>query len=157
MFTIEIQYIETFFLQWVYNILEKKKEADRIIYENADAENGFILLPDMKWNQEQLDDLYLVAIIHRRGVKSVRDLDQSHLPLLKNILQEGQVMNVYVITNLSYNKINERMKRILDLFGFFKMTLIDVLKQTWLRDPLFHPGKAILDHTHTHSHDAMVF
>lgn len=39
----------------------------------------------------QLDDLYLIAICHRRGIKSLRDLTPEHLPLLRNILQEGQV------------------------------------------------------------------
>ncbi|XP_069904394.1 m7GpppX diphosphatase isoform X1 [Oryctolagus cuniculus] len=38
----------------------------------------------------QLDDLYLIAICHRRGIKSLRDLTPEHLPLLRNILHEGQ-------------------------------------------------------------------
>ncbi|KAM6432129.1 m7GpppX diphosphatase [Liasis olivaceus] len=80
---------QSFSIQWVYNILEKKAEADRIIYENPDPINGFVLLPDFKWNQKQLDDLYLIAICHRRGIKSLRDLTAEHLTLLKNILQEG--------------------------------------------------------------------
>uniref|UniRef100_H9G395 m7GpppX diphosphatase n=1 Tax=Anolis carolinensis TaxID=28377 RepID=H9G395_ANOCA len=52
--------------------------------------NGFILIPDFKWNQKQLDDLYLIAICHCRGIKSLRDLTAEHLPLLRNILQEGK-------------------------------------------------------------------
>ncbi|XP_039212437.1 m7GpppX diphosphatase [Crotalus tigris] len=76
-------------IQWVYNILEKKAEADRIVYENPDPINGFVLVPDFKWDQKQLEDLYLIAICHRRGIKSVRDLTAEHLPLLRNILQEG--------------------------------------------------------------------
>ncbi|NXX84633.1 DCPS diphosphatase, partial [Urocolius indicus] len=75
--------------QWVYNILEKKAEADRIIHENPDPRDGFVLLPDFKWNQNQLDDLYLIALVHRRDIKSLRDLGAEHLPLLRNILQEG--------------------------------------------------------------------
>lgn len=38
----------------------------------------------------QLDDLYLIAICHRRGIRSLRDLTPEHLPLLRNILREGQ-------------------------------------------------------------------
>ncbi|XP_074751088.1 m7GpppX diphosphatase isoform X1 [Strix uralensis] len=80
---------QSFSIQWVYNILEKKAEADRIIHENPDPCNGFVLVPDFKWNQNQLDDLYLIALVHRRDVKSLRDLTAEHLPLLRNILQEG--------------------------------------------------------------------
>ncbi|XP_016059934.1 PREDICTED: m7GpppX diphosphatase isoform X1 [Miniopterus natalensis] len=77
-------------IQWVYNILDKKAEADRIVFENPDPSGGFVLIPDLKWNQQQLDDLYLIAICHRRGIRSIRDLTAEHLPLLRNILQEGQ-------------------------------------------------------------------
>ncbi|XP_074832956.1 m7GpppX diphosphatase isoform X1 [Carettochelys insculpta] len=81
---------QSFSIQWVYNILEKKAEADRIIHENPDPSSGFILIPDFKWNQKQLDDLYLIAICHRRGIKSLRHLTAEHLPLLRGILQEGK-------------------------------------------------------------------
>ncbi|KAL5014599.1 hypothetical protein ScPMuIL_008869 [Solemya velum] len=76
-------------IQWVYNILEKKTEADRIIYEDPDKEVGFILLPDMKWNRKDTDALYLQAIVMQRNIKSLRDLDQTHIKLLKNILNKG--------------------------------------------------------------------
>uniref|UniRef100_A0A8B9J125 m7GpppX diphosphatase n=2 Tax=Amazona TaxID=12929 RepID=A0A8B9J125_9PSIT len=89
---ITLPYIQSqsFSIQWVYNILEKKAEADRIIHENPDPCDGFVLVPDFKWNQNQLDDLYLIALVHRREVKSLRDLTAEHLPLLRNILQEGK-------------------------------------------------------------------
>uniref|UniRef100_A0A8D0FYY9 m7GpppX diphosphatase n=1 Tax=Sphenodon punctatus TaxID=8508 RepID=A0A8D0FYY9_SPHPU len=81
---------QSFSIQWVYNILEKKAEADRIIYENPNPSDGFVLIPDFKWNQKQLDDLYLIAISHHREIKSLRDLTSEHLPLLRNILEEGK-------------------------------------------------------------------
>ena len=80
-----------FFLQWVYNILEKKAEAERVVFEDPDPVTGFVLLPDLKWDQKQLENLYLVAICHAHGIKSLRDLNKSHLPLLKNTLLKGQV------------------------------------------------------------------
>ena len=43
--------------QWVYNILEKKTESERIVYEDADPETGFILLPDMKWDCKQVSEI----------------------------------------------------------------------------------------------------
>ncbi|XP_058675051.1 m7GpppX diphosphatase isoform X2 [Ammospiza caudacuta] len=53
---------QSFSIQWVYNILEKKAEADRIVHENPDPSNGFVLVPDLKWNQNQ------EAIVKRFGV-----------------------------------------------------------------------------------------
>ncbi|CAH0547523.1 unnamed protein product [Brassicogethes aeneus] len=71
-------------LQWVFNILEHKSEVERIVFEDTDPEIGFILIPDLKWNGEA-DTLYLLAIINKRGIKSLRDITQEHLPLLKNV------------------------------------------------------------------------
>ena len=75
----------------MYNILEKKAEVERVVFEDNDPETGFVLLPDLKWDQKQIENLYLVAIGRRRGIKSLRDLNRSHLPLLRNILLKGQV------------------------------------------------------------------
>lgn len=90
--SITLPFIEekSFSIQWVYNILEKKAEVERVVFEDNDPETGFVLLPDLKWDQKQIENLYLVAIGRRREIKSLRDLDRSHLPLLKNILLKGQ-------------------------------------------------------------------
>uniref|UniRef100_T1P8I4 m7GpppX diphosphatase n=1 Tax=Musca domestica TaxID=7370 RepID=T1P8I4_MUSDO len=74
-----------FSLEWVYNILEHKQETERIIYEDPDMENGFILLPDLKWDGRNVETLYVLAITHKHDIKSLRDLNASHLPLLRNI------------------------------------------------------------------------
>lgn len=34
-------------LAWVYNILDHKKEVDRIVFEDTDRPNGLVLLPDL--------------------------------------------------------------------------------------------------------------
>jgi len=75
--------------QWIYNILEHKKEVERIIFEDSDPEIGFILLPDLKWTGEQLENLYLQALVKRRDISCVRELTGEHLPLLKNIQDKG--------------------------------------------------------------------
>ncbi|XP_037271565.2 decapping enzyme, scavenger [Rhipicephalus microplus] len=72
-------------LQWVYNILEHKKESERILFEDPDPETGFILLPDMKWDTKQPENLYVLVICHKHGIRSLRDLTADHLPLLRNI------------------------------------------------------------------------
>ncbi|KAI1286094.1 m7GpppX diphosphatase [Halotydeus destructor] len=78
-----------FDMSWVINILDHKKETERIVFEDPDPEVGFVLLPDSKWDRKQLSNLYLVAIVHKRDIKSLRDLKEEHLPLLKNIKEKG--------------------------------------------------------------------
>ncbi|XP_030595475.1 m7GpppX diphosphatase [Archocentrus centrarchus] len=89
---ITLPYIQkqSFSVQWVYNILEKKAEAERIVYEDPDPDAGFVLLPDFKWDQNQVDDLYLIAIVHQSNIKSLRDLTSEHILLLQNIFQKGK-------------------------------------------------------------------
>ncbi|KAF9407825.1 hypothetical protein HW555_012281, partial [Spodoptera exigua] len=81
---------EQFNLQWVYNILEGKSEQDRVVYDNKCEKDGFVLVPDLKWDGLTKETLYLLAIVRRRGIKSLRDLDDSHLPLLKRVRDEGK-------------------------------------------------------------------
>lgn len=45
--------------------MEKKKESEFIIYEDPDPEDGFILLPDLKWDKKSVDNMYISAIVHR--------------------------------------------------------------------------------------------
>ncbi|CAK1549115.1 unnamed protein product [Leptosia nina] len=80
---------EQFNLQWVYNILEGKSEQDRIVYNNTCDTEGFVLVPDLKWDGLTKETLYLLAIVRQRGIKSIRDLNEEHLPLLKRIRGEG--------------------------------------------------------------------
>ncbi|KAJ1827141.1 hypothetical protein LPJ56_001821 [Coemansia sp. RSA 2599] len=78
-------------IQWVYNILSKKVESEHIVFEDPDPENGFVILPDLKWDASNAENMYLVAIVHRRDIKSLRDLDGSHLPLLRNIREKSSL------------------------------------------------------------------
>ncbi|KJH40381.1 scavenger mRNA decapping enzyme [Dictyocaulus viviparus] len=96
--TITMEYIKNFQmdLKWVYNILSKESEADRIIFEDPDPYNGFILSPDIKWDGKSIENLYLLAMIHRKGVRSIRvivakisDLTADDLPLLENLRSHG--------------------------------------------------------------------
>lgn len=84
--TITSKYINesAFDLTWVYNILEHKTESERILLEDSDPNSGFILLPDMKWNL-QVDTLYMLALVHKKGIESLRSLTSQDIPLLKNI------------------------------------------------------------------------
>ena len=90
----------------MYNILEKKQEADRIVFEDPDPETGFILLPDMKWDRKAVTELYLVGIVHKSGIRSIRDLTVEHLPLLKNILNKGKVsLNMHHVSRFNTHEL----------------------------------------------------
>lgn len=79
----------------MYNILDHKKESERIVFEDPCEQNGFILLPDLKWDGKTHETLYLIAIVRRHNIKSLRDLSDTDLSLLKNIRQKG----IAAITN----------------------------------------------------------
>ncbi|XP_055595482.1 m7GpppX diphosphatase [Uranotaenia lowii] len=76
-------------LEWLYNVLEHRKEKERIVFEDPSDDTGFILLPDLKWDGRTLEQLYLLALVRPRGIKSLRDLTAAHLPLLKNLRDKG--------------------------------------------------------------------
>ena len=86
-----------FLFQWVYNILEGRSEADRVVYRDEHPLMGFVLLPDLKWDAKDLSNLYLVAIVLRRDLLSLRDLTDEHIPLLKHIMALGKVCCVCVL------------------------------------------------------------
>lgn len=90
---------EQFTLDWVYNILEHKQEADKIIFEDDE----FILLPDYKWNGQK-ESLYLLAIVTDRTIKSIRELNGSHLQLLENI-QSKSLKAIKEKYNLSASEV----------------------------------------------------
>lgn len=64
-------------LKWVDNILYEGAEADRVVFKDYQKDNkrdSFVVLPDMKWDGINIDSLYLVAIVYRDDIKSIRDL-----------------------------------------------------------------------------------
>ncbi|OZJ02319.1 hypothetical protein BZG36_04448 [Bifiguratus adelaidae] len=71
-------------IQWVYNIVDGTAESERVVLRTS-GEEGFVLLPDMKWDGVTMDHLYLLVIVNTRTVRSIRDLGSGHLPLLQSI------------------------------------------------------------------------
>ncbi|RSH81894.1 uncharacterized protein EHS24_008090 [Apiotrichum porosum] len=69
---------------WVDAILNGEKEAERILHRSS-GDQGFVLLPDLKWDGTTLAALYLTAIAHDGRIKSMRNLTRAHLPLLRKI------------------------------------------------------------------------
>ncbi len=75
-------------IAWVYNILHHKKETESIVYEIPDQQEGFILLPDSKWDQTTIENMYLQAIFHAHHLKCLRDLRGTHIAMLKRFQRQ---------------------------------------------------------------------
>ena len=85
--TVTLPYVKENLLKknfWIYEILEGKRETNKIIYADTDKNNGFFLLPDPKWDYYK-NHLYLLAIVNNKDLLSLRDLTHDNLPLLENI------------------------------------------------------------------------
>lgn len=68
-------------LQWVRNILFDGAEAERVVFK-SEGEEGFVILPDLKWDEVNIEQLYLVLIVNREDIASIRDLNSSHIEYL---------------------------------------------------------------------------
>ncbi|CAD8126717.1 unnamed protein product [Paramecium sonneborni] len=90
-------------LDWVYNILEKKKEVENIVFENK----NFLILKDYVFvNSKNLEDLHLLALPFQRDIKSLRDLNQDHLQMLEDIYNEGlRIINEEYKLDQKYVKV----------------------------------------------------
>jgi hypothetical protein len=83
-----------FLFQNVNASFDKNKTLDVVIFEDANLETGFSLNQVYNIRKADNSDLYLVVIARQLGIKSLRDLDTSSLPLLINILGKGQVISL---------------------------------------------------------------
>ena len=72
------------FNEWIYNILDGKKEKDLRVFEN----DQFYFNKDWAFNHFDINSLYCLAIPRQRDLQSVRDLTVEHLPLLRSIRDE---------------------------------------------------------------------
>lgn len=75
-------------LNWVFNIIEGRKEVEDVIYRTKLGEagdEGFLLLPDLNWDRSTLDALHLLALVERRDIWSLRDLKKKHIPWLQHM------------------------------------------------------------------------
>ena len=70
--------------------IKKMPEYDRWGKEKVLFNNKkFYLIKDKKWKDTSKNNLHLLSILHQKNIRSIRDLRKSHLPLLKNIRNNG--------------------------------------------------------------------
>lgn len=74
-------------VEWMHNVLDNKKETELCLFEN----DHFKLQKDYKFNEGDLKTLYCLAIpkqAREKKLKSIRDLTDEHLPMLKSMVAE---------------------------------------------------------------------
>ena len=89
------------YTKWINNILTKKTENNNIIYED----NDIVFLPDLKWNRINLSEFYGLVIVKNRNLKSIRDLEKTHITLLENIYK-----NISNVIKKKYNIDRNRLR-----------------------------------------------
>lgn len=113
-----IEAIPTSAIGWVYKILNKEKELERLLFDDDDSNDGFLLNTDPKWtthpdpkttpkeqwmNHPSTRELYCLGLSHRKDVRSLRDLRAAHLPMLRAMAEKGRevIKNTYGLANES--------------------------------------------------------
>jgi len=103
---------------WVYKILNKEKELERLLFDDDDANDGFLVNTDPKWvthpdpkatpkeqwmNHPGTRELYCLGLCHRKDVRSLRDLRAAHLPMLRAMARKGRevIKNTYGLADES--------------------------------------------------------
>ena len=95
-------------LNWVYNIIEGRKEVEDVIYRTelgAAGDEGFLLLPDLNWDRTTLDALHLLALVERRDIWSLRDLRKKHIPWLEHMRDKLLVATVGAYPELEADQL----------------------------------------------------
>ena len=76
-------------IQWLYNVIEGTAEPETEILTVKDGEsdlNSYSLRRDLKYHEGDLRTLYCNSYPLRRDIKSLRDLNETHLELLEKML-----------------------------------------------------------------------
>ncbi|CAN8103066.1 unnamed protein product [Discula destructiva] len=75
-------------LNWIFNIIEGRKEVEDVIYRTVLGEagdEGFLLTPDLNWDRKTIEALHLLGLVERRDIWSLRDLKVKHIPWLQHM------------------------------------------------------------------------
>lgn len=75
-------------LNWVFNIIEGRKEVEDVIYRTPLGEagdEGFLLTPDLNWDKKTVQALHLLGLVERRDIWSLRDLKVKHITWLEHM------------------------------------------------------------------------
>lgn len=79
-------------LNWVFNIIEGRTEQEDVILRDSgqgtEADDGFLMLPDLNWDRKTTTSLHLLGLVERRDIWSLRDLKKKHIEWLKHMREK---------------------------------------------------------------------
>jgi m7GpppX diphosphatase len=90
--------------KWIYNIIDGKSEQKDIIY----SDNIFLLIPTYTSSKNKdmtANNFHILAIPKRKDIKSIRDLDSTHIDMLEHILNK-----TIIIIKDNYNIDKSKLK-----------------------------------------------
>lgn len=71
--------------QWIKDIVNGKTKTEGILYQDTE----FIMFPPAKWDMKDMKTFHMLAFVKDFSIRSMRDLNGSHISLLENILNIG--------------------------------------------------------------------
>lgn len=83
--------------KWIYDIIDKKSNINKILYENK----NFVLVMRKYMKPDKISKFHLLAFSKDKTIKSIRDLNADHIPLLKNMVKKSKE---YIKKNYSFEE-----------------------------------------------------
>jgi m7GpppX diphosphatase len=71
--------------QWIYNVIDGISEQDMVLYQD----DLFVLLPSYIYDSKSVDKVHLLAIPKDKSLRTIRELNESHVPLLKHMKEKS--------------------------------------------------------------------
>ena len=70
--------------KWIYDILDGKKEQEKIIYQN----DYFLIIHTYVWTNSNNDDLHLLTIPYNKKLRTIRSLNTNYISLLDQMYKK---------------------------------------------------------------------
>jgi m7GpppX diphosphatase len=67
--------------RWIYNIIDGISEQESILYRDQKC----IIIPTYMWDNKNIDNLHLLCLPIDISLRSIRELNSSHIPLLEHM------------------------------------------------------------------------
>ncbi|KAG8034405.1 hypothetical protein G9C98_007481, partial [Cotesia typhae] len=91
-------------IDWVYRILNGESEQEQTLHIDKDESTGYVLVKDSKWQSEEISEMHILAFTKQK-LMTIRELNETHLPLLKKIKKEGTEIITKKYSDVSAEKL----------------------------------------------------